>query len=292
MDYALAEAWGLNQANLRRFLEVVEDWDEQQKQRFIIAVGECGYAFDLQGYANLDEDVLVDPNAPSSTLPEVGDIAQIDLALSYNNLEATRYSYLSEAGRTVSANLTVVDQSLGGDYGDLQLSSSYSERIPMPWRGHHVLAARLSGGVSAGGLARRGAFTLGGLSEQQDIIRNLLNRTAVSESGVLRGYRRRAFSGRYFTVLNTEYRLPVIDIDRGVNSIPLFLERLVFVGFTDWGLAWTDPIEISDLAGSVGGSVIFDFKLGYGDRIDLFFQYAHGCTLTHHDTISARIPWA
>ena len=61
-----------------------------------------------------------------------------------------------------------------------------------------------------------------------------------------------------------------------MNSIPLFLERLVFVGFTDWGLAWTDPIEISDLAGSVGGSVIFDFKLGYGDRIDLFFQYAHG----------------
>ena len=48
MDYALAEAWGLNQVNLRRFLDVVEDWDEQQKLRFIIAVGECGYAFDLQ----------------------------------------------------------------------------------------------------------------------------------------------------------------------------------------------------------------------------------------------------
>jgi antirestriction protein len=45
IDVALAEAWGLNQANLSRFFEVVEEWSDDQKQRFIIAVGECGYKF-------------------------------------------------------------------------------------------------------------------------------------------------------------------------------------------------------------------------------------------------------
>ena len=46
IDAALADAWEINQANIQGFIEVVDDWDEDEKRRFIIAVGECGYAFD------------------------------------------------------------------------------------------------------------------------------------------------------------------------------------------------------------------------------------------------------
>jgi antirestriction protein len=46
IDAALAEAWHLNQANLARFFEIVDDWSDHQKQRFIVAVGECGYSYD------------------------------------------------------------------------------------------------------------------------------------------------------------------------------------------------------------------------------------------------------
>jgi len=46
IDAALADAWRLNQANLARFFEIVDDWSDDQKQRFIVAVGECGYSFD------------------------------------------------------------------------------------------------------------------------------------------------------------------------------------------------------------------------------------------------------
>jgi antirestriction protein len=53
IDAALAEAWGLNQANLTRFFEIVDDWSDDQKQRFIVAVGECDYSFD---------PATVDPN--------------------------------------------------------------------------------------------------------------------------------------------------------------------------------------------------------------------------------------
>jgi len=53
IDAALAEAWGLNQANLPRFFEIVDDWSDDQKQRFIIAVGECGSDFDP---ASVDPD--------------------------------------------------------------------------------------------------------------------------------------------------------------------------------------------------------------------------------------------
>lgn len=53
IDVALAQAWGLNQANLARFFEVADDWSDDQKRRFIIAVGECGYTFDP---ASVDPD--------------------------------------------------------------------------------------------------------------------------------------------------------------------------------------------------------------------------------------------
>ena len=46
IDCDLANAIGLNQANFSQFFDCVDDWDDDQKQRVIIAVGECGYAFD------------------------------------------------------------------------------------------------------------------------------------------------------------------------------------------------------------------------------------------------------
>lgn len=46
IDVQLAKAWGLNQCNFSTFLDACEDWDEDDKRHFIIAVGECGYSFD------------------------------------------------------------------------------------------------------------------------------------------------------------------------------------------------------------------------------------------------------
>lgn len=43
VDFALAKAWGLHQGNFAAFLEAAEEWDEDDKHRYIIAVGECGY---------------------------------------------------------------------------------------------------------------------------------------------------------------------------------------------------------------------------------------------------------
>lgn len=48
IDAALADALGLSQGNIARFFEIVDDWDQDQKQRVIVATGECGYAFDIE----------------------------------------------------------------------------------------------------------------------------------------------------------------------------------------------------------------------------------------------------
>jgi len=57
IDAALAKAWGLNQVNAARYFEVIDEWSEDEKQRFIIAAGECGYSFDPASVDPNDFDV-------------------------------------------------------------------------------------------------------------------------------------------------------------------------------------------------------------------------------------------
>lgn len=44
IDCDLAKAWGINQANVQDFIDAVDSWCDDQKTRYIIAVGEVGYA--------------------------------------------------------------------------------------------------------------------------------------------------------------------------------------------------------------------------------------------------------
>ena len=57
IDCTLASAFGVNQANLSRFFDLVDQWDDDQKTRFIIAVGESGYNTDCDP-DDLDIDVF------------------------------------------------------------------------------------------------------------------------------------------------------------------------------------------------------------------------------------------
>ncbi len=57
IDAEFAKAWGLSQANIGCFLDAVETWDEEDKIRFILAVGESGYSFDPETVSPSDIDV-------------------------------------------------------------------------------------------------------------------------------------------------------------------------------------------------------------------------------------------
>lgn len=46
-DQALFDALDINQASIGAFLGAVESWDEDDKARVAIAVGDCGYDFDM-----------------------------------------------------------------------------------------------------------------------------------------------------------------------------------------------------------------------------------------------------
>ena len=68
IDAEFAKAFGLNQGNLEAFFDAVDDYDEAEKQRIIIAVCECGY--DLQS-------VLDDPHAVDLDIYAVSSLKEL-----------------------------------------------------------------------------------------------------------------------------------------------------------------------------------------------------------------------
>lgn len=228
-------------------------------------------------FRDLDQDrERIDPNAPASTPPADGDLARVDLELVYANLRGVRFGYLEETGRTAFIRTTIVDRHLGGEYGDIQVSAAYSERLRMPWRGHQVFALRLAGGLSAGGLGRLGAFRLGGIRDQPDVIQSFLRREAYGEAGTMRGFPYGYFRGDHFFVLNTEYRVPLADAEQGLGALPLYMRRITAIPFADLGAVWTGALTREALRWSLGASLVFSFRIGYRESIDLFISYAHG----------------
>ncbi len=240
-----------------------------------------GVEYVWRRWENLDEgDNAVDPNAPVTRLPEVGDAGEIGLGASYSNESdgGGRFSYGVEQGRSVSVRVGVIDRRLGGDFGDINTSVSYNETIPMPWRGHQSLALRWRAGAAAGGFRNRGAFCVGDYVSGGDAIRSMLGRTGFGTSGcsLLRGYGVRAQSGRYFARATAEYRIPLADVDRGVGSLPFFMTRVGLIPFLDVGNAWTDPTDVRDVLVGSGAALVFSFRMGYAEGINLFLKYAHG----------------
>jgi len=68
IDCALAKAWNVNQANFAAFLEAANTWDEDDKLRYIIAVGECGFNH---------EQVADDPSSIDMTVYELSSIKEL-----------------------------------------------------------------------------------------------------------------------------------------------------------------------------------------------------------------------
>ena len=75
LDAEFAKAFEVNQANLERFFELLDEWEEHEKIRFIIAVGECGYSFDIDNddIDQLDVDIYEEDNMKDLAIRFVDD---------------------------------------------------------------------------------------------------------------------------------------------------------------------------------------------------------------------------
>ena len=137
-----------------------------------------------------------------------------------------------------------------------------------------MLAMHYAGGMSEGDPGHRDSFAVGGFGES-DFVDALIN-GAVVGGVALRGYPQFFRSGRHFQLAQFEYRFPIWRINRGIYTLPVYLNRLHAAVFADAGNAFSGPLDLSAFLVGVGAQLMLDFTLGYLLPFTLRVGYARG----------------
>jgi outer membrane protein assembly factor BamA len=104
---------------------------------------------------------------------------------------------------------------------------------------------------------------------------NIVQNSLVQGGIVLRGYPVVAETGQDYALFNAEYRFPIVNVDRGPSTLPLFLNRINGAAFVDYGSAFNDAASAQFKTG-VGGELWYDLTLGYILGFTFRTGYARG----------------
>lgn len=167
------------------------------------------------------------------------------------------YSISPEGGIGAGATAELVRRGLGASDDATIVTGDFRAYLPGA-APHHVVAARLAGGVSRGDPIAGRTFLLGGASADPSVIG-----FGSAALGLLRGFRASSFAGSHVAVVNLEYRAPIARPQRGVGTWPLFLHTVHAATFVDAGHAWTRAFDRHAVKTAAGAELSANLVLGF-----------------------------
>jgi hypothetical protein len=167
------------------------------------------------------------------------------------------YSISAEDGWRASVTTELSRRALGAD-GDGG-ASTIDMRGYLPVRPQHaVVAARFAAARSWGDRGVRRLFSasgndaqLGGFTFGSDAI------------GLIRGVDTGDIAGTHAAVVNIDYRVPLMRLEHGAGTFPLFARTLHGALFADAGHAWESTFRRRDVQVSLGAELSLDAVIGY-----------------------------
>ena len=120
---------------------------------------------------------------------------------------------------------------------------------------------KVGAGISVGDSQRYGTYRLGGSFGESGY------NTLPSEWRALRGYSPAQRSGNSFYLESFEYRMPLVWLDRGFRTVPLFLRYVSASIYMDVGHAFDDfnqanQIPMIGLGAELKGSIVVSWGQG------------------------------
>jgi hypothetical protein len=231
-----------------------------------------GHSFARVG-ANFDVPAAaLDPHE-TPQIPPRGYTSSMRLGYVFTNAERYLWSVGNERGYTISLGFDWTDEILGSQYSGFSTQGDFYAYYLMPWLRHHSLAFHGGGGTSGGLFPGRGAFYVGSFVELPivDTVRNQLIQGGLT----LRGYTPVIVAGRSYALGNVEYRFPIVNIDRGSSTLPIFVNRINGNVFFDYGSAFENFRDAAWKSGT-GAELWFDVTLGYVASFTFRTGYARG----------------
>lgn len=171
-------------------------------------------------------------------------------------------------GRMIRMNFHITNSIFGSSQKNEQYIYAGDWREYIQLWGRHVLALRAAGGMTWGDELRQGTFTMGG-----SLGEGLLAGSASLYYLALRGLPQATLSATRALLLSGEYRLPLVSVQRGIGTMPLFVNDLHLAVFADYGNAWN--------ANQSPGKYFFgEFFLGTGLELRGDFVVGYGLPIT------------
>lgn len=225
--------------------------------------------------AYLPTGTLADPYATVPSQPFRGFTSSVRAGYQFSNVEQYAYSVGAERGMSLSLYLERFDQHIGSDLAGSVASARAFTYQPLPWKHHHVLALGATLGASEG--PATGGFSLGGYQDSP-LLASILNGVPQSRLS-LRGYASGQFEGSHLALLQSEYRLPLLWVDRGLATLPIFLRGFSAAFGADYGGAFYDfdnQRPFRNLHLGLTAELWTALVLGYGIDVQMALGYSRG----------------
>jgi hypothetical protein len=138
---------------------------------------------------------------------------------------------------------------IGADrsFDDFFARVSMARSIPGPGFSNHVASVKLSFGAAQGPGADSQHFTVGGTPGNALLLGNVEVIPGRRFLYPIRGYFEGTRSGRYAWAGSAEYRVPLMNVDRGLGLFPSHLDRVSGSIFLDGGNAWGIAVDEADI---------------------------------------------
>ncbi|MCS6900723.1 MAG: hypothetical protein RMJ98_13905 [Myxococcales bacterium] len=213
----------------------------------------------------------LDPQSLTTILPSSQRLLSVvRLGFAYSNQERYLYSVGPARGLYLGLSADVASRETGSDYSIATFNSVVQRVTQMPWHPDHSLHTTLRNGLSTGNLGFRGTYFVGGYVDLP--LLDGLTPNLFQGGFLLRGYPPGAYAGRQFHLVTAEYRFPLWHPERGISTLPIFLNRLSAQPFLDYGGAF-DDLNLRRWREQ--------FHTGYGAEllVDLTFSYFFSPTM-------------
>ncbi|HEX5060882.1 MAG TPA: hypothetical protein VFV99_16055, partial [Kofleriaceae bacterium] len=223
-------------------------------------------------------DMVLDPNAHTPMHPPTDYVqAGIGSRVAFSTIRGTTFGLGSQSGFDGSVAIRFDHPAIGAKYRNVTFSYA-ADRFQKLWGDTPVLSARLVGAFRVGDLPRAGSYGLGGVPPQ-DVANSIVNSLRSASSGYLRGYPARTVAGNQFHLLNLEYRQELWNVERGLQTLPVYFRRLHFALLSDTGVAFDTTFDANrDLRTSVGAALRLDAFFGYFVPGTFEIGYSRGLT--------------
>ncbi|MBC7794760.1 MAG: PD40 domain-containing protein, partial [Clostridia bacterium] len=214
---------------------------------------------------------LLDPNS----LPDYGFFNSVSASITYSNTRSYIGSISPQDGISVSVGGRFERPWLGSQFSSQLATLDFDGYLTNPLLARHVFNLSFFAGYGTSTYDNRRLFSIAGLPSRNLILDVLSGRFTSAQA--LRGFPLTPFSGNLLINGHFEYRFPLWDVQRGVDTLPIFIRTLSLAPFVD-GAAIGD--DWNDLSGgqhySTGAEARLGLSLGYSITTTLRFGYGHG----------------